>query len=110
MWTKKPVFTVKSSQLSTWLLSVSSAGAGSGSEGEEAGPPSRGWRRRGDLQEVPDDAAHGIHPARHAAVRRQPGRHGQQVKYTVENGLSAPRAQQTCQISPHKLTQSNGRH
>ena len=55
-----------------------SAAAG-GAEGEEAWSPSRGRGRRGDLQEVPDDAAHGLHPARHAAVRRKPRRHGQQV-------------------------------
>ena len=30
-------------------------------EGEEAGPPPRGRRRRGHLQEVPDHAAHGLH-------------------------------------------------
>ena len=65
---------------SGFLLSVPSAAAGA--EGEEAGSPARGGRRRGDLQEVPHHAAHGIHPARHAAVGRQSGRHGQQARGT----------------------------
>ena len=42
---------------------------------EETGAPSRqGWR--GDVQEIRDDPAHGIHPARHSEQCRQPNGSG----------------------------------